>query len=884
MEHKIAHVAHGGRPAIPPGYVRRPRVDDALTRGVAGQVTLVCAGPGYGKTLAVAAWAGQVANERAVAWMAAGQTDTVSTFWTSMLAAISSANALSADHQLRELTPGAEFGAIDVRRIADGLDDLTRPLTVVIDDLQQTSDTALLASIGRFVERQPAQLSLILISRTQPALRLGRLQLSGDLTEIHADLLAFTRTEIQEFCEHAGVSVVRADVDLILERTEGWPAGLRLLLLSLDDGDDLRTGLGRLRGDQRLVAAYLLEEVLERISPSDRKFLLASSVVDPVCADLARALTGRSDSRRVLDDLVASNSLAVRLSDRPDLYRYHPLLRELLQDRMLAENPDSAAELHRKAAQWYADTGDAVGALRHLASAGDWDGMLTTLAFTAIPMMLSSRAPELAAAIAPAEVRNGRNPTVATLLITAVAEFHRHDFAAMNRCTTDAEALLGDVSGAEETAARMVIELMYMVWARIDRLVDVVDRSAEVARLADGLARPTAPAAADLVLIAENNRAIGLVHRGDLTQAEPELEKVRQRAAAAGLDLMSMAATSYLAVVDMTHGRLADVQRRVDEVLDLAGPRGWSRELQIMALYAAAAWMHFERNDLDAADECIALGRGVGAAYCDAGALLMTEVTAVRVAAVRGDTYAAHAARAALMTLIAQNGRLPRLLDQWVQVAMAEVDLLDGRIPDLRPSREGEDPTNYVSGVACVLRARVSLARGNAADVLQLLGRPSRFAPFRVLAVKAALLSAVAAHQLRRDDLAIERIDEAVRLAAPVGAIRAFLVGGAAVSTLLTRSQHVGGSEREFVAKVLAACGDPVPETSADQPVGDDLLTERERVVLRYLPTMYKASEIAADLFVSINTVKTHQQAIYRKLGVSTRRDAVDRARERNLL
>ncbi|MFW0793552.1 LuxR C-terminal-related transcriptional regulator [Gordonia sp. CPCC 205515] len=882
MENKFAHVVHRGRPALPPGFIRRRRVDDALTRGADGPVTVVCAGPGYGKTLAVAGWADRADDDRSVVWIVADSSATTRTFWSSVLGALAPDTALPPDHPLRELAPSGEFGAIEVRRIIDGLWDLTRPLTVVIDDFHLFDNSELLDSIDGFIEHRPAGVSLIAISRTQPALRLGRLRMSGDLTEIDAGLLAFTRDEIAEFCTKSGVAVAPDDLDLIEERTEGWPAGLRLLLLGIDD-DDLRDGLRRLGGQQRPVAAYLLEEVLERISPSDRRFLLTSSVVDPVCGDLARALTGRPDSWRVLDDLVATNSLTVRLSDRPDWYRYHPLLRELLQDRLRAESPDSAAELHRKAAEWFIDSGDAIGALVHLASAGDWDRMLRMLAFTALPMILSPRAPELAAALIPAEAHNARHPTAATLLITAIAEFHRHDFTAMDRCARDAEALLESADAADTTAARVVIALIRMVRSRVSGLAELVDCCAAVSQLIDGLPRQSVPAAAGLLLMAENNRAIGLVHRGDLTLAEPELEKVRQRAESVGMSLMSLAATSYLAVVDMIHGRLPDVARRVDEILDLAARRGWSREPQIMVLYAAAAWMHFERNELDEASERIAQGRSAGVAHSDAGAWLMMEVVAVRVAAVRRDSYAAHAAGSALMALIDQNRTLPPLLDAWARVALAEVEMLDGRIPEIPPP-EDDDPSGSASGVLRVLRARVSLAAGRPAEVLEILGASSRFAPYRVLSIKAALLSAVAAHQLRRDALAIERIDEAVRLAAPVGAVRAFLVGGPAVPTLLTRRQHVSDSDREFVAKVLAACGDPLPELSADQPVVDDLLTERELVVLRYLPTMYKAAEIAADLFVSVNTVKTHQQSIYRKLGVSTRREAVDRARERKLL
>ncbi|MGV9711420.1 LuxR C-terminal-related transcriptional regulator [Gordonia sp. NPDC003424] len=883
MEYKLAHGAHSGRPAIPPGYVRRRRIDEALSDGITRPVTVVSAGPGYGKTLAVAAWAERVVRDRPLAWMVADATGSVRAFWTAALTALRSADALPDDHVLNEMAPGAEFGDTEVARIADELTALDRPVILVIDDFHLVTDPALLDSIAGLIDHRPAGLRLILISRTQPALRFSRLQMSGGVTEIHADQLSFTRDEVREFCERAGAAVTSADVDAIVERTEGWPAGLRLLLLSADGGD-LQTGLRRFNGQQRLVAAYLLEEVLDKLPPSDRKFLLATSVVDPVSGDLARALIGRRDSRQVLEDLVATNSLTVRLSDRPDWFRYHPLLRGLLQDRLRAENPDSALDLHRRAARWYLGAGDPIAALEHYALAGDWDDMLTTLAGTALPLILSSQAPALAAALAPAEVENARRPSLPTMLIAAIAEFHRHEYGAMERNAEDAEVLLGGTSEAEAAPARLVIGMVHMVYARLARLADLVDRAEEVMRTVDGLGRPMLPAAEGLALIAENNRAIGLAQRGELELAAAELEVCRKRGEAAGLGLMALAASSYLALIDLVRGQFPEVERRVTETFALAELRGWSREPQVTALYATLAWMHLERNELDAAEVQIAIGRSVGAERFDGGAWLMMEVIAVRVAVGRHDVFGARAGRASVQAWIEQAGPLPALLERWSRAALADVDLLEGQIPELPPVGGGGDPSGYATGVERVLQARVYLARGRPADALHALGSPSHFAPYRVLAVKAAVFSAVAAHQLRRDALAIERIDEAVRLAAPIGVLRPFLIAGDTVPMLLTRRQHVGASDRDFVAKVLAACGGPSGEAEVDALVADDLLTERELVVLRYLPTMYKASEIAADLFVSVNTVKTHQQAIYRKLGVSTRRDAVDRARVLNLL
>ncbi|NED66334.1 hypothetical protein G3I15_35945, partial [Streptomyces sp. SID10244] len=183
-------------------------------------------------------------------------------------------------------------------------------------------------------------------------------------------------------------------------RTQGWPAGLRLALLSTHDAD-IHDALAQFGGRNETVAAYLVEEVLENLAPTDRKFLLSSSIVEMMTGDLARALTGRIDSRHVLDSLVEDNLLTVRLSDRPDWYAYHPLFRELLLDRLAAENPDAPADLHRRAAAWFIQSGDPISAIRHFGLAHAWGEVAEVLCRIALPLVLSTQAPALAAALAP---------------------------------------------------------------------------------------------------------------------------------------------------------------------------------------------------------------------------------------------------------------------------------------------------------------------------------------------------------------------------------------------------------------------------------------------------------------------------------------------------
>lgn len=353
--------------------------------------------------------------------------------------------------------------------------------------------------------------------------------------------------------------------------------------------------------------------------------------------------------------------------------------------------------------------------------------------------------------------------------------------------------------------------------------------------------------------------------------------------------LMAMAAQAHLALTDLIVGDLPRAAERVAAVESIARRRGWLKKPQMMAMYAAQALLLLERHELAAAETAIVTARQTVGQASDTGALLLVEIAAVGVAISRRDAFAARAAERRMAVVAARCGPLPTLLSSWCQVVSAEVAILAGDAMSVVGLPEVASGAGaYPVSLGRITRAKAYLELGRPADAITQLGRLNDFAPFRLQAVDAGVLWAVAAHQMRRDSVALDQIATAVTLAAGVGQLRPFVAAGEPARVLLARHVRIAGPHVDlgFVLDLLRVFGDDAPQTGdLDLPASvAERLTERELVVLRYLPTMYKAAEIAADLFVSVNTVKTHQQAIYRKLGVSSRRDAVDRARERNLL
>ncbi|HZM65281.1 MAG TPA: hypothetical protein VFC16_03150, partial [Nakamurella sp.] len=322
-------------------------------------MTLVSAGPGYGKTLTLASWSRLGAAAGPVAWLTVDESDNdLQAFWSDLLGALTLGAAVPADSALREVMPAAGFGVPEARLVRAGVADLPDVVVLVLDDFHHITDHRVLESFGLLLDHQPPQLRLMLATRAEPALRLHRSRVNGDLTDIRARDLAFTAPEAAELFGRNGIALSGSQLTVLLERTRGWTAGLQLALMCLDP-NDIDGGMSRFTGTEPMVAEYLIEEVTDQLPEPDRQFLLTTSVADRLSAELANALTGRSDGQLTLERLAAQNALLVALAGRSDWFSVHPLLRELLLNRLARDQPGAVVDLHLRAAQWFAAHADA---------------------------------------------------------------------------------------------------------------------------------------------------------------------------------------------------------------------------------------------------------------------------------------------------------------------------------------------------------------------------------------------------------------------------------------------------------------------------------------------------------------------------------------------
>jgi LuxR family maltose regulon positive regulatory protein len=357
-------------PRLRTDVVQRPRVLQAFDAGIDPALTLVAAPPGYGKTTATRAW--WASARPALAWvnLDAGDNDPVR-LWTYAATAVDRVREGLGRSALQRLSVAGSSieGAVD--ELTNGLSTYREPIALVLDDFQNVTDPDCRLSVDYALERLPGNARVVLITRTDPALQLGRLRAAGNLAEVRAGELAFTEPEARQLLvERGGLKLDRDDVALLLERTEGWPAALFLALLWLRPLDDPQRAIREFGSQQRFVADYLTEEVFNALGEDARWLLLRASVLGQFTAALCDGVLGRSDSATLLMELERSNLFVIRL-ERGGWFRIHALLAEFAGSLLEAEEPGAAVEIRRRASEWLRSQGLPVEAVENAAAAGD---------------------------------------------------------------------------------------------------------------------------------------------------------------------------------------------------------------------------------------------------------------------------------------------------------------------------------------------------------------------------------------------------------------------------------------------------------------------------------------------------------------------------------
>lgn len=877
-------------PRGPTATVVRPRLLDMLDDGVEGPLTLVAAPAGAGKSALVVSWIAAGRPAWPVAWLSLDTDDgDRRRFWRAVLEALARATGDEAVAALAVSPREPMSMDLVLPALVDALAAREQPVVLVLDEFHEVVD-AVQEDLERLARFPPPALRLVIVTRADPAIGLGRLRLDGRLTEIRAADLAFSLEEAGALFDALGIALGAADLERLWRRTEGWAAALRLAALSLQHHPDPCAFIEHFAGTDATISDYLVKEVLARQPAQLRAFLLRTSVVDTLSAELADALTGTNEGYASLAHLERGGVLTTPLDEHGTWHRYHPLFAELLRAELRSQRPAEVQALHRRAAIWLAAHGDDAAAMRHAAAGCAWDlaaelivdrwvqllinGEMAALrpVVDAMPRERIDASPELSLAFAGWHLARGERARAAPYFAHAqrraslVPAHRRGEFAATVAAVTLYEGRLRADLDTALQAARPLLDG--------DALLDDGHLSSSVRAF----------------VLAQ----LGIVElwSGDLVAAVDHLERAHASAIQDASDWTAVAAAAHLAIARLFRGELARALRHADQAVALAERRGWARSEPAGAAYIVQAAASIQRGQREQADMLVERAghalratreRPLRAAHALNRALLLRDrgepEAALGVLQEARDTLEGGPLLAPLSDLlVAQEGLL--------RAAVGEREAGRELLERAERERAGSIP------VANAL-ARVRLLDGDPEAVRALVAAPLRAddAGSSTNGVppswraEAWLLDALALDALAAHEDAARSLERSLDIAEPVGLLRPLTELGNVARPLLHRHLRRGTAHAALVAVALDALdgGGRV----ASPPVAAELaepLSDRERAILRYLPTMMSNQEIAGELVVSINTVKTHLKAIYRKLQAPGRRDAVRRAREIGLI
>ncbi len=891
-------------PKLRRGLVERPRLLESVRRSADSRLTLLSAPAGFGKTTLLADWLHEAPGvDRCVAWLSVDAADSEpATFWTYVVAALQGA------------VPGVGSGALELIGSSPTATDLA--LTALLNDLAAAPSEVWLVlddyhlmdshDVGQgmafLVEHLPPNVHVVLSTRADPDLPLARWRVRGEVVEIRAADLRFTSTEAAAYLNEAtGLRLTAADVEVLEERTEGWIAALQLAALSMQGRDDVGSFIARFAGTDRYIVDYLVEEVLAHQSERVREFLLHSSVLDRFTGPLCDAVVGRDDGRDLLMALERANLFLVPLDDRREWFRYHHLFADVLRARMLAEQPDLVPLLHERASRWFESHDRVQDAVRHALAAQDFD-----------------RAVHLMELAAPAIRRDRQDQVMLGWLKLLPDDAVRRSpvlsvfYGYMLMVSGDLEAVEPRFDAAERAMAA-VPEGSAPPWARTEELrtlpATIAIYRASLAQARGDVEGTTEHARRALALAGPDDHLarggaagfLGLAAwaRGEVSSALQTFTQAVASLHAGGNLVDELSSTVVLADMWLAAGRPSTARRLYERTLQVAQAPGTPVLRATPDLHVGLSELDYEAGDLEAAKRHLE----TAAAFEERASLTESRyrwfVAMGRVAGAEGDPEQAldfldQAERvylrgffpdvrpiAAMKARVRITQRKLTWAADWARdrgVAatdevgyLREFDHLTVVRLVIAQHRERPDPDALSQAVNLLARLREAAETSGRAGSL----------------VEIQMLIALAQDARGQRQQALQSLGDAwAQMPEPDDCARLFLDEGEPMAELLRdagRRGPAGDHARRLLSlEVSGETDDPGPGHPAAPSA--DPLSERERQVLRLLDSELTGPQIARELFVTLNTLRSHTKRIFTKLDVTSRRAAVRLARERGLL
>jgi LuxR family transcriptional regulator, maltose regulon positive regulatory protein len=881
-------------PRTRPKLVERPRLLKALDRGEGRALTLVSAPAGFGKTTLLAEWLDDRSDDgRCVAWVSLDENDNeLARFLSYLVSSLQTVEEGIGEGILAWLrSPQPLPVEAVVAALVNELDGVGQEITIVLDDYHLIGSELVHEAVSSLIEHLPENVHLVISSRTDPPLPLPKLRVRDQVTELRAADLRFTSEEASAFLNGAiSLNLSAEDVASLEEVTEGWVAALQLAALSMREREDVSSFVRAFSGSNRHVIDFLAEEVLERQPEGVRGFLLRTSVLERMSAPLCDALTGSGDGQEMLGRLERENLFVVALDDERRWYRYHHLFAEFLRGRLTRARPELAGALRLRAAGWYEENGHLAEAIEYALAAPDhelaarliergikeaWgrgEGPLALRWLEALPVGAKRRRPRLFAEHALALVLTGRPGDVEPLLEEAEQ--------AAEAVEEDCRFLLGFASAIRSWRARLRGDA--------PEAVELARRALSLLPDEDAPQRNFAA-----VCLGDALRTIG-----DLSAAGEAFAEAAEIGRAAGHAYGALTGMVLHARVQAERGRLQEAEEEFRRALRLLNEGGFELLPAAGVVRIGLAALLYERNDLDEAERELDRGVELAERAREVSSLVWAYVTFSRVKRARGDEVGA-------LEMASEAERVARASGADLQIAVAGAwmarlrvargDLAEAAAFEQERAANADDAADAARVVDRLSSARLLLARGRHREALLLLkelGEAAAETGRTGDLVEILVLRALALRARNEKQQAVETLGQALTLAEPEGYIRTFVDEGGAMSELLSevlqarQRGHLEAADRvpaRNLAKLLAAAAQDAAAPGANERLAEPP-SERELEVLALIAAGESNGEIAAKLFISTSTVKTHVNRLYRKLGARSRTQAIARAREMGLL
>lgn len=876
-------------PPARPDLLARPRLVQKLDESLDYPLTLISASAGSGKTTLLSEWVS--AGQRPVAWVSLDQGDNNPAQLITYLV-----------HALRTLQP--DFGSQTLENLLAAQNDppemqlitlinelaaIPENVSLVLDDYHAISDQQVHDLLTFFLDHLPPQIHLVIASRIDPPFPIARYRAGNQVCEIRGQDLRFSVAEAAEFLQRTmGLSVSAEDVAALEQRTEGWIAGLQLAALSMQGQEDIPGFVKAFTGSHRYVAEYLIEEILKQLPDNLQSFMLQTSILDRLSANLCEAVADCRDGQTLLETLQHRNIFLIPLDSQGEWFRYHHLFADLLRMRLQQTfSAEAVSALHLRASNWFREHGELFPAVEHALASGDDRIAAKLVDLAGQTMVILERNYLLKGwldALPESAFRQQPRLEIYRLMIkqsNAVVDMYEDTLL-------EQEALIKSLPPSRENDRLRREALVHLA---LSFAFQNTTKAIQIAE--DALAEmPEVDNVMGTYLYSAFYRAYGM--EGDYEKAAQAYRECLRYSEISG-QYSLVANTSMIRTFDLCqYGRLDEAAHYCQHIIDAGERMQHSVYYPAGSCYIGLAGIHLERNQLEKAEEY--LTRGI--ALCKQGAphgLFTGSEQRIRLLQAQGKLDEALQALHAFEQTFQR--REFTIMTRKVAVLLGVGDLQGaaGLVPTLEAILAGGSYAQRLPLIAAeafkISLARIHLAQGNTASALTLLDEiETTVTPGDRLGrlMEVRILRSLGIQQQNGTSAqAIAEAQRALELAEGPGFVRLLVEEGPALVPLLRAvadRQKAPGRIRTYALKLLKAFG----ETAAPPDGGADVLIEpltpRETEVLALIAAGNSNQQIAEKLVITVRTVKKHTSNIFGKLNVSSRTQAVAYARQIGLL